>query len=984
MNIDCPSRLPALAGAILALSLGLPYGLSAQGFDSLSTTRTIAGDLISDFPVDRALDGLSFQPGVTTNSRGELLLRGGQPQDAALYLDGVSILSGFRSTSFFGLSLSQALESSASIAPQLVDSVAAITGPLPSFMGNGQAGVISIRTRQAVSRTAAELKVESDEFFGSGQGFGLNRVLGRLEGRLGQRLSFLASGLLEGQRSVERGFNSANAPIFVQVGIDTTVAVPTSFNDPTADTTRVDVYDLAVSRGDCADFESSANRDIASNFGLGCDGIRTPTSAISTYELAGKLTYSLGGGRISLLALADQHQNRNFDYGMLYNPPGATGNRTTSSIYILGWQQALNHSPDRPLALDAHLSFQADRDRSGPLSPEGERSTRDPFGGFLISPLDLRFDFDNFPVDDQLVRNYRTNQPGSRRSPYDLENPAQYSLIDRYRNNAYGLYNRDPIAPVAFFDAGGPVGLLTLYQEKRSIGSAIVNWQPAASQHLQFGGEFARYSISNYSHYLEAQTFSDVSIEHPIRGALFLQDRIDIDGASINAGLRYDFYNTRARRPADFPRISSHPLYEPADPEAFFTSDELFPRDQGHDYLSPRIQLSFPAARRTLVRGSFATQAQVPNFRLSLLRVNTDISISDPTRTVFGSDLDFERTTMFEVGVRQGLTQDLSLDLAFYSRNLHSQVQTRLLSRFDPLRNNNQNLLLLTNDGSERVRGLEAKLDARMGTALSGWLGYSYQDASSEQPTAIGQTTAVPTLNNRPHSVAGALVLSIPGDWKRGSVVGGIFGNVDVYTLFRLASGTPYTPCSAGIAVDNSVLSPDLCSNFTASTLNAARLPTFKQLDLRLTKRFGPGGHFTGYVDARNLLNFKNVLAVFAVNGETSNAVELAENWVSDSLDLSTEATANAAYGLGGVITLGQGLPDPRVRCATWSDAQGNPAAPNCVYLIRAEERFGNGDHVFDVAEQRRASDALYRTVRGEQELTGPPRQVRLGLELGF
>jgi hypothetical protein len=72
------------------------------------------------------------------------------------------------------------------------------------------------------------------------------------------------------------------------------------------------------------------------------------------------------------------------------------------------------------------------------------------------------------------------------------------------------------------------------------------------------------------------------------------------------------------------------------------------------------------------------------------------------------------------------------------------------------------------------------------------------------------------------------------------------------------------------------------------------------------------------------------------------------------------------------------------VRCATWSDAQGNPAAPNCVYLIRAEERFGNGDHVFDVAEQRRASDALYRTVRGEQELTGPPRQVRLGLELGF
>src|SRR3954454_19166124 len=314
MNIHCPSRLPALAGAILALSLGLPQGLSAQGFDSLSTTRTIAGDLISDLPVERALDALSFEPGVTTNSQGELLLRGGPPQDAALYLDGVPILSGFRSTSFFGLSLSQNLESRASIAPQLVDSVAAITGPLPSFLGNGQAGVISVRTRQAVSRTAAKLKVESDEFFGSGQGFGLNRMLGRVEGSAGQRLSFLAGGLIEGQRSVERGFNSADAPIFVHAGIDTTVAVPSRFNDPTADTTRVDVYDLAVSRGSCAEFEGSANPEMASNFGVDCGGIRTPMSAVSTYEVAGKLTYTFGAGRVLLLALADQHQNRSFDY----------------------------------------------------------------------------------------------------------------------------------------------------------------------------------------------------------------------------------------------------------------------------------------------------------------------------------------------------------------------------------------------------------------------------------------------------------------------------------------------------------------------------------------------------------------------------------------------------------------------------------------------------------------------------------------------
>jgi hypothetical protein len=64
--------------------------------------------------------------------------------------------------------------------------------------------------------------------------------------------------------------------------------------------------------------------------------------------------------------------------------------------------------------------------------------------------------------------------------------------------------------------------------------------------------------------------------------------------------------------------------------------------------------------------------------------------------------------------------------------------------------------------------------------------------------------------------------------------------------------------------------------------------------------------------------------------------------------------------------------------------ADGVPSSPNCVYLIRAEERFGNGDHIFDSAEQRRASDALYSLVRGVHNFTGAPRRVRLGLELNF
>ena len=82
-------------------------------------------------------------------------------------------------------------------------------------------------------------------------------------------------------------------------------------------------------------------------------------------------------------------------------------------------------------------------------------------------------------------------------------------------------------------------------------------------------------------------------------------------------------------------------------------------------------------------------------------------------------------------------------------------------------------------------------------------------------------------------------------------------------------------------------------------------------------------------------------------------------------------------------LTFG-GVGDPRTGCGNWVAADLRPAAPNCVYLIRAEQRFGDGDHVFTVDEQRRASDAFYRFERGIQTFTDEPRRLRLGIEVTF
>ncbi|MDH5284817.1 MAG: hypothetical protein OEW80_13130, partial [Gemmatimonadota bacterium] len=143
--------------------------------------------------------------------------------------------------------------------------------------------------------------------------------------------------------------------------------------------------------------------------------------------------------------------------------------------------------------------------------------------------------------------------------------------------------------------------------------------------------------------------------------------------------------------------------------------------------------------------------------------------------------------------------------------------------------------------------------------------------------------------------------------------------------------------------------------------------------------RFG-GVDLTGYVDVRNVFNFTNTTQVFAENNSIENTVELNETWSGDSAGYADEAKASSAYN----TSSGDMYLPSTGGCGNWVTQDGKAAAPNCVYLIRAEERFGNGDGTFTQAEQRRASQANYYTGRSEASFTAAPRRIRLGLELNF
>jgi outer membrane receptor for ferrienterochelin and colicin len=993
--------------------------------DEVTSRQRLDGEVVKNLPADRLNQVLALQPGVVASrSSGGLSIRGGRYDQNATYIDGVPVQAGYRGTSqstVFG-SVLRGSGTQVEVSSDAFEQAAVTTGATSSEFGNAQAGVVSIATRVGGTKYSGNVSYENDAITGTNS-LGFNRITGGFGGPLGvQGLSFFLSGTLEGQQSLGTGKNADQLEIFAPAGIDTVVAVPTALDDPTADTAFVPLRSFARVTGDCSSFSSSVNSGIANNYGVDCDGARLPQTPRSSYQASAKLNYSYGtGSRVSVTGLRSQFQGRltgsdlfwaTSEYYRLTNPTNQFGFRNWSDFATVNWTQNLSKSSERALALETFFSYQKDHTIVAPLTQDGWRSSLDPFGGFMIGGLDFLWDFNSFPIDDELIDNFRTEASGSRRRPIPVEDLSAYDPTFQYRTNAYGMVpqNRTTASrPDAGFpgeEQGGPGGngqISSLYQESRLLGKANLDWQADRYNRLRFGGEFTRYAIDYWAAELTSAGFQDAYKEKPIRWNAFAEDRLDLGDVVVVGGVRYDFYDSRASRPNGFPAISTLPGFDPENPTATFV------RDESHHYVSPHVQVSFPVTDRTNFRLSYAHQVQAPDFGAILTGINVDINRSNPNQ-LYGSDLDFGRTIAFEFGVRHAFSDDMVLDIAAYNRDVLSDAAGRTVSVPDPTAQNSPTeIRVLTNADFGNTRGVDVRLDRRFGNYFSGTLAYTFQQArnTGDDPLTYiafgsrivsqlgGGNTPPPqailtTATNRPHTLAFAGSLTFPEDFRKGTTLGSIFRNFGVFVTGRYTSGTAYSGCvntpenSVLIAIDASTSSPCSTGDFT-SEINGLRLPALKQLDARFTKGFGIGGlNMTAYADVRNILNFTNIIRVFQGNNDIVNSVEFSADSGLSATSLRTEAEGNEAFDAEtGDIDLrfdGAGISG----CSGWVNAANTPSAPNCVYLARAEQRFGNGDGLYTAAEQQRAFNSYYGSFRNKNFFTDAPRRMRLGLEVNF
>lgn len=936
--------------------------------DEVASKSIISGDAINHLPMDDVRNIIAVQPGVVeSGAGGGVSIRGSRPGDQNVYIDGAPV----RSTNNGGQAITVGTNS--------VEEASVTTGALGVEFGDAQSGVISFTTRAGGSQLAGDFNYQTDEPFGNSLSVGFNRFEGSLGGPVPAlaNLRFFVDGVLQGQLSQFRGLGFDRIPTYVMAGVDTTVTDGAGAS--------VAVPRFAQYGGSC---------DATQNLGFDCQGRRAPYDWSDNIELHGKLSYSYGNGSsLSLTGLASGQQGR-------FTPGAAVGDPSLFAGWH-AWQRLavlnLNHSffkqSEHELALNVNLSWGQNDSIQSPLDPASEIATRDPSLGIEFNNLGFDgFGSLPFPLTDQIIRNIRSN--AGLRVP-DLQETA---LNNRqpYRLNPYGLNGSNLITS---WPTDGFSFTSTLYQENRYRAFAQIDWQANRFHRFNIGGEYKKSDLSYYNSNNIAQIFMQAYIASPVTYAAWVSDRLDLGDVVLELGGRYDYMNTKALFPTTPGRIFSSPGWQAgaATNDAAYAASlaAAFTPAVPHHTLSPRLRVSFPITDKTDFRLSYSHQVQTPDFNTLLRGVNNDLSFTNQN-DAFGRDIGFGKTIQFEFGVRHAFTPDLVLDVAAYQKTFVDQMAYRILPYNDPSNPGAiLNLNTLTTADYGYARGVDVKLDKRVGTWLDFSGGYTFQVARStgSDPFAYLRTTAraisavtqdrepppqqaLPTDDNRTHNIVGSLTLTVPADWQKGTWVGNVLRNVGAFATFRAVSGLPYTRVINSGAGNTAPRTGFGLSSNAAEPVNSSTMPWTKYLDLRVNKGMKLGRtDVTAFADVRNLLNFRNVIGLFAETGDVVNALFQSNVLNPEYSGLRIEAQANGHLLSGGAIDL-------RSSCGTWTGTTAG--AVDCVALRQVEARFGNGDGVYTAQEQQKALNAFYTAFAGPQGFYDLPRSVRLGFELSF
>ncbi|MCK6619936.1 MAG: carboxypeptidase-like regulatory domain-containing protein [Calditrichaceae bacterium] len=364
--------------------------------------------------------------------------------------------------------------------------------------------------------------------------------------------------------------------------------------------------------------------------------------------------------------------------------------------------------------------------------------------------------------------------------------------------------------------------------------------------------------------------FSQYSF-NPIEFSAYVQDKMEYNDFIVNLGLRMDYFDSKGRilRDPKDPNINSPIL--PENQQLSLEEREQIWYDEPSAKLqfSPRVGVAYPISTRGQIHFSYGHFLQIPEFRL--LYENSDFRVTRENgidNKIGNSDLDAQRTVMYEIGLQQELTNDIGFDVTGFYRDIRDWVGTSPLQETYAV---DIKYSQYENRDYANVRGITFALRKRFSSHYSANIDYTFQVAEGNASNPDDAYNDIQNNKEPRKSI-------VPLDWDRKHVLTGNFylgfGSFGASILGRFEGGLPYTPNPVQGSRVGSSISTDLQEN-------SGRRPNLVTFDLQLFKDFNlrTGGQtlrWSLFAKIFNLFDTRNEQQVYDDTGRATYTLQSA------------------------------------------------------------------------------------------------------------
>jgi len=402
-------------------------------------------------------------------------------------------------------------------------------------------------------------------------------------------------------------------------------------------------------------------------------------------------------------------------------------------------------------------------------------------------------------------------------------------------------------------------------------GKTDFTWQLNNIHQLKTGLEFQQHKLDyeDFQIIIDASTDppftptlpsegafnNNIYTANPFQFAYYIQDKIELDYLVVNAGIRFDYFEPDGKYIKDPNRINELDGLQPPFP------DSLLENASAKYQISPRIGLSYPITDKGAIHISYGHFFQIPPFEYLYRNPNYRIPLTGDFpenigNTIGNADLEPQQTIMYEIGLQQALTNELSINVTGYYKDIRNLLGTEIY-----IKNEFKKFSKLVNRDYGAVKGFTLSLEKLFINGIGATLDYTFQVAkgnASDPNDAFNKVQANPPIEvnkqlvsldwDQTHSLNFTFTAGVPGDYI-GSFVG------------KLGSGLPYTPS---------------LQNQRTGLENSDIRPSYFNLDLYITKYFSLGNtNISVFAKIYNLFDTKNEIEVFGDTGRAGYTLEL-------------------------------------------------------------------------------------------------------------